>query len=270
VSDVLFAVSKLLNFLWTPDSLLVLVLGIGTAALWFWPRVGRWLVTAGVAVFAIGSFLPVGIWLLAPLEDRFPRPGPDELGRVDGIIVLGGAVQPEITHTRAALALNRHAERIVEMAMLARRFPQVPIVYAGGSGDVRGERPTEAAAISPYLAALGISPERVRLENASRNTFENAVETWNRSRPAPDERWLLVTSAFHMPRAIGVFRAAGWDPVAFPVDYLGSGRERWPMLAPAGHWADLRLAAHEYVGLLAYRAAGYSNALLPGPRKESP
>lgn len=270
MSDILFAISKLLNALWLPDSLLVLVLAGATVLLWRRPATGRWLVSGCVAVLAIGSLLPVGIWLLAPLENRFPRPDGDELGRVDGIIVLGGAVQPETTEARRTLTLNRHAERIVEMAMLARRFPRVPIVLAGGSGDVRGERPSEAAALGPYLTALGIAPDRIMLESRSRNTFENAVETWAHSRPSAGERWLLVTSAFHMPRAMGVFRAAGWNPVAFPVDYLGSAQERWPVLAPAAHWSDLRLAAHEYVGLLAYYAAGYSNELFPGPRKELP
>ena len=154
------------------------------------------------------------------------------------------------------------------MAMLARHFPDIPIIVAAGSGDVRGERATEAAAIAPYLEALGIAPSRVTLEAVSRNTFENAVESWRRIGPEPGGRWLLVTSAFHMPRAMGVFRAAGWDPVPYPVDYLVSGQERWPVLAPAARWLDLRLAVHEYAGLLGYYLAGYSNTLFPGPRKD--
>ena len=270
MNDLLFIASKLLNVLWMPDSLLVLVLAAGAVALWLWPRFGRWLVTVSVAALLLISSLPIGIWLLAPLEDRFPRPEAAKLSHVDGIILLGGAVQPGIMESRRVLSLNRHAERVVETSILARKFPDAPVLYSGGSADVRGERQTEAAAIAPYLGALGIAADRVTLEGASRNTYENAVESWRRIRPAKDERWLLVTSAFHMPRAMAVFRAAGWNPVAYPVDYLSTGEERWPVLAPAGHWSDLRLALHEYVGLLAYYVAGYSSELFPGPRKEMP
>ncbi len=268
MNDLVFIASKLAHVLVEPDSLLVLALALGATSLWRWPRFGRWLVSVSAAVLVVGSFLPVGIWLLAPLENRFSRPGPETLAEVEGIIVLGGAAQPDIAEARQALALNRHAERIAEMAMLARRFPDIPIIVAAGSGDVRGERATEAAAIAPYLDALGIAPSRVTLEPVSRNTYENAVESRLRIRPESGARWLLVTSAFHMPRAMGVFRAAGWDPVAYPVDYLVSGRERWPVLAPAAHWRDLRLAAHEYAGLLGYYLAGYSNTLFPDPRKD--
>lgn len=268
MSDLLFYASKLLSVLTEPDSLLVLAVVAGAALSWWRPRAGRAVVTAAAVLLLTVSALPVGAWLLAPLEERFPRPAPDTLGAIDGIVVLGGALRPDIAEARGVLALNRYAERIAEAIMLARRYPEARLVFTGGSADVRGIRMTEAAALEPYLEPLGLPPGRVLLEAASRNTHENATKTWDRVHPRPGERWLLVTSAFHMPRAVGVFRAAGWDPIPYPVDYNVSHRERWPVLAPAMHWRDLSLAVHEYIGLLVYYFAGYSSSVFPGPRKE--
>ncbi|MCA8926441.1 MAG: YdcF family protein [Alphaproteobacteria bacterium] len=268
MSDLLFTLSKLAQILLEPDALLLLVLAVGVGLLYWRPRVGRIVVTGAGALLLAVSVLPVGAWLLAPLENRFPRPDLDAIGPIDGIVVLGGALRTDIADARNALSLNRYAERVVEMTMLARRFPKARLVYSGGSGDVRRVRITEAAALAPYLPALGLPPGRVLLEDQSRNTYENARDTRALVKPKAGSRWLLVTSSYHLPRAMGVFRAEGWDPIAYPVDYQTSGRERWPVLAPALHWRDLDLAAHEYVGLLAYYAAGYSNSVFPGPRKE--
>jgi len=268
MSDLLFIVSKLAHTLVEPDSLLVLAVVAGAACLWWRPRLGRIIVSAAAAVLLTLSVLPVGAWLLAPLENRFPRPDLEQLGRIDGVVVLGGAVRTGIAEDRGVLALNRYAERIAEMLILARRLPEAKLIYAGGSGDIRGEGISEAAALAPYLEPLGLPTGRIVLESASRNTYENALETWRIARPQPGERWLLVTSSYHLPRSMGVFRSAGWDPIAYPVDYQSSENRRLLVLAPVRHWQDLNLAAHEYAGLLSYYWAGYSSSLFPGPGKD--
>ena len=214
------------------------------------------------------SVFPIGAWLLLPLEERFPRPALAGMAPPDGIVVLGGAVDPQVADARGVLALKEYGERIAEMVMLARRFPNARLVHSGGSADIRRAAPTEAAALAPYLEPLGIDPARVLLEAESRNTYENAVFSYRAVQPRPGERWLLVTSAAHMPRSVGVFRGVGWQMIPFPVDYQTSRRERWPVMAPAGHWRQLRLAVHEYIGLLSYYLAGHSPSLFPGPMED--
>jgi uncharacterized SAM-binding protein YcdF (DUF218 family) len=269
VSDIVFILSKLLHVLLEPDSLLLLLLCLGTGLLWRWIRLGRWIVSLATALLVLISVLPLGHWLLMPLEDRFPQPAIETMPDPTGIIILGGAVQPAIAGVRGTLALNEYAERIAQLVILSHRFPKARLVYAGGSADIRRERPTESAVLAPYLAPLGLNPGRVTLESASRNTYENAVETKRLIQPNPGERWLLVTSAAHMPRSVGVFRGVGWNVIPYPVDYHTSGQERWPSLAPAPNWQQLRFAAHEYIGLLSYYLAGYSQTLFPGPQEKT-
>jgi uncharacterized SAM-binding protein YcdF (DUF218 family) len=269
VSDIVFLLSKLLHVLLEPDSLLILLLCLGAALMWRWIRLGRWIVSVATALLVLISVLPLGQWLLMPLENRFPQPVIESMPAPDGIIVLGGAIQTSIAGARGTLALNEYAERIAQLVIFAHRYPQARLVYSGGSADIRRERPTESAGLAPYLAPLGLEPARVALESSSRNTYENAVETRRLIQPNPGERWLLVTSAAHMPRSVGVFRGVGWDVIPYAVDYHTSGRERWPSLAPAPNWQQLRFAAHEYIGLLSYYLAGYSQTLFPGPQEKT-
>src|SRR4029079_5186358 len=97
------------------------------------------------------------------------------------------------------------------------------IVFAGGSGSLFGNRPDEAQFASRLWQSLGIGASRIELENASRNTFENATMTKALVQPEPGQRWLLVTSAFHMPRAVGCFRRAGFAVEPYPVDWQTGG-----------------------------------------------
>lgn len=266
MDDFLFVVSKILHTLVEPDSLAVLSVAIGAALLWWRPMVGRWIVSGAAVVLLAISTLPIGAWLLIPLEERFPRPQWSAGAEVDGVVVLGGSVDPLIAERRDVIALRPYAERIAEMVMLANRFPNARIVHSGGTADIRQNKPTEASAIAPFFEPLGIQKDRVVLEDRSRNTHENAVFTRQLVQPKPGETWLLVTSAFHMPRAVGAFRGAGWgDIIPFPVDYQTSGEERLLQLAPVGRWWTLGLAVHEYAGLISYYLAGRSPSLFPAP-----
>jgi uncharacterized SAM-binding protein YcdF (DUF218 family) len=119
------------------------------------------------------------------------------------------------------------------------------------------------------MAELGIDPARVIFERDSRNTYENALYTKRLAEPGPDEVWLLVTSAFHMPRAVGVFRQAGWRVVPYPVDYQSGGLDHAGLGFDLVGGLDLiDLAVHEWLGLGAYRAFGWTDALYPGPAPE--
>lgn len=254
-----FVLSKLLWPLLDPRGLTALLLLAGVPLLW--TRRARWgrRLVAGAALLVLGfGVLPGGAWLLAPLESRFPPAA--EPGRVDGIVVLGGALQPDLFAAHGRPALNDLAERMTAFAGLALRHPQARLVFSGGSGALLAPEMTEAPVARALFAELGLDTGRILFEGASRDTWENAVLSQVLARPQPGERWLLVTSAFHMPRAIGAFRKAGWAVTAYPVDYrVGRGF--------ALDWGlpgrDAALALHEWLGLLAYRLMGRSDALWP-------
>ena len=114
---------------------------------------------------------------------------------------------------------------------------------------------------------MGVDPQRITLETRSRNTDENARFTAALVHPQSDQTWLIVTSAYHMPRAMGLFRKAGFEAIAYPVDYRTvGGRRDWRLNANLPRGLELfDLAVHEWVGLVAYRLSGRIDSFFPGP-----
>jgi uncharacterized SAM-binding protein YcdF (DUF218 family) len=151
-------------------------------------------------------------------------------------------------------------------ADLATRYPDARLVFTGGSGNLFRPDLSESRVIRPVFAQLGVG-ERVLYEGRSRNTFENAELTAELVDPKPDEVWVVVTSAFHMPRAVGCFRSVGWQVIPYPADHRTDGDANWwpPQIAFGANLRHLDLAAHEWLGLVAYRLTGRSNALFPRP-----
>ncbi|MCK7612161.1 YdcF family protein [Roseibium sediminicola] len=263
-----FYVAKLGGFLLQPSNVLVgfVLFGLLISARGRWARAGRRLIWAGALGLAVCGFSPAANWLIQSLEDRFAKP--DTLEGFDGIIVLGGAVDTIVTGGRGDTALTMSAERITITARLAEQLPEALIVHTGGQGIIVSQQATEAEGAARLFADFGISPDRVILEDASKNTWENAVLAKELVRPEPGQTWLLVTSAYHMPRAMGVFEKAGWTGVAaYPVDYRTRGKED-RMLGFGGASKGLRrfdVAFREWVGLTVYWMIGRSTAFFPAP-----
>lgn len=262
-----FYLSKIIFFLIRPSNFLLILLGIGFGLLFTKRRkLARFLVgTSFVGILVLG-LSPAANLLILPLEERFPVP--KDLPPVDGIIVLGGSIDTIVTSARPTAALTSSAERLTAVAALARRHPDARIVHSGGEGLIMSSGTSEADGAGPLLESFGIAPERIELEDASRNTWENAVLTKKLIDPKPGETWLLVTSAYHMPRSMGVFRAAGWDGViAYPVDYRTRGWED-KIRGFAGVSEGLRrfdIAFREWIGLVAYWLTGRNSDLFPAP-----
>jgi uncharacterized SAM-binding protein YcdF (DUF218 family) len=228
-------------------------------------RIGRPLLTIGVVGFAVVWLLPVDQWALLPLEDRFPQVTSPP-SHVDGIIVLGGAVMPDLTADRGIPSLNDAAERMTTGAALALRYPTAQLVFTGGRGSLVPGEMTEADTARALFVSLGIPPARLTMENESRTTYENAVMTKALVRPQPGQTWILVTSAAHMPRSVGLFRAAGWPVLPWPVGYKsGHGLTLWLPFSLGKHLVQLDEAMHEWIGLAAYRVMGRIGTLFPGP-----
>jgi uncharacterized SAM-binding protein YcdF (DUF218 family) len=263
----LFVLSKLLGFVALPSNLLIEIGIVGLLLLFTQlRRLASWLVVTSIVLTAVAGWSPLGKILILPLEQRFP-PWDSSRGPPDGLVVLGGAITPDVSAARGAVALNEAAERITTAAALAHRYPNARIVYSGGSNAVLADRIAEAPFAVQELEALGVAHDRITAEEQSRNTIENAVFSRLIAQPKPGERWLLITSAYHMPRAIAAFRAAGFAVEAYPVDW----RTRGPIDAarPFGSLSEgLRRtdeAAHEWIGLLGYRLTGKTNELFPAP-----
>jgi uncharacterized SAM-binding protein YcdF (DUF218 family) len=263
-----FILSKTLGILTVPSHVITLVAIAGLGLLWTrFSRAGRRLLFASLGLVLILGFLPVGKALMLVMEQRFP-PWIASGSPPDGIIVLGGAINPERSAGRGMVSINDSAERVTEIAALARRFPQARIVFTGGSANLLVAGPPESAFMLDLLESFGVPRTRVVLEERSRNTVENARFTKSLIEPKPGERWLLVTSAIHMPRAIGAFRQAGLPVEAYPVDWRTEG---WSDVWKGPFWPLEGLgmtdfATKELAGLLSYWLAGYLSELFPGPR----
>jgi len=261
-----FLFSKTVAFLLLPSNFLV-ILGLAGLALLCtrWRRLGQWFTRASVVLLLAIGFLPVGSTLLHVLENRFPAWDPSR-GAPDGIIVLGGAIAPQISRERGAPQLSGSAERVTIIAGLARDYPNARIVYSGGDASLLQDEGAEADYLYPLLDSFGVPRDRVTLEAGARNTYQNAVLSKELVKPKPGERWLLVTSAEHMPRAIGCFRRVGFAVEAYPVDWHTRPRWRFRLSARfSSGLASTDHAVHEWLGLIAYRLTGRTSTLLPGP-----
>ena len=266
-----FTTAKLYEMFLAPVPLLLLLAFVG-ALLTFTraARLGRALAIGATFALVVIAITPIPRLLIAPLEDRFPQPAADEPAPY-GIIILGGAIRGVESAARGQ-AVYDEGERMGQGALLARRYPEAKVVFSGGNGSLMLADDPEAQEAQKHLVDLGVDPARITLETRSRNTDENARFTAALVHPQPGQRWLLVTSAFHMPRSMGLFEKAGFDVVAYPVGFrtLGPGH---PFLWTSDAVENLSLfatAAKEWIGLAVYRATGRIDHLFPGSEDASP
>jgi uncharacterized SAM-binding protein YcdF (DUF218 family) len=254
-----FIASKTVGMAARAETWALLLMLLALFGLW---RGRRRLAGATITILFAGTLaltiFPLGDLFLRPLEEAFPAQ-PD-LTRVDGIIVLGGAEDTGAYRNFGGTQVNDAGERLIDGAMLALRFPKARLVFTGGSARVgRAEDSTDPSEMVRALwLGLGIGPDRIVLEQASRNTAENATLTRDLVQPKPGETWVLVTSAFHMPRAHETFLREGWEGiVAWPVDFrsgdLADGRGIWRL---DRNLQGLNLGLKEYLGAVVYRVMG--------------
>jgi uncharacterized SAM-binding protein YcdF (DUF218 family) len=265
-----FILSKTVSVLLQPSNLILLIGVAGLAMMLMrWRRTGVRLVVASVILLFIAGLLPIGPYLTRALESRFPpweQAGGMSRGAPTGIVVLGGAISPLLSRQTGLTAVNGDAGRIIALAHLARAFPETRIIYAGGDASLFGNKRPETDYVGALLDDFGVARARVELESRSRNTAENAVFSKEMAQPKPGERWLLVTSAQHMPRAVGSFRAAGFPVEAYPVAYQVEWHLRLrPGFTVGNNLARFDRATNEWVGLIAYWATGRTPVLLPAP-----
>lgn len=267
----MFVLSKIFWLVLNPANLFAFFLVVGTVLLFTrYRRAGRLIVSATVAVFILLGLIPVGFWMTTNLENRFPT-NPPISADIAGIIALGGTINQYVTAARKQPALTGGGERLTEFVHLARRFPNAKLIFTGGSGALIDSRLKEADSARLFFNQMGLSDRKVIYEDQSRNTYENALFSKKLvGEEASRRKWVLITSARHIPRAIGVFRKAGWNVMAYPVDYQTAGLGRLEVgFRPLKGLSSLNDALREWTGLIVYRVLGRTSAIVPSTKSRT-
>ena len=262
MENLFFTASKLFWLIFQPESWLLYLLGAG---LWFLTR-GRLRVARACIITALGlilllGFVPIGKLLIRPLEARFSA-APEFLSPT-AIIVLGGGEDTRMSAASTLPELNDAGERLVLGIALAQEFPDAKLIFTGGSASLIDQGFSGADGVDILVKAFDVDEDRFLLERLARNTAENASLSRGLVENITEGPWVLVTSAFHMPRSIGAFCAAGWrNLVPYPVDYRAADpiSFSWSF---ADNLALLNIAVKEWIGLAVYNATGRTPALLP-------
>lgn len=252
-SAMFFFISKIFWALAQPLAFLAFLLLIGL--IFYKKPVGQRILTFAAVLFVFCGFVPVGPFIIQTLESRTQIPDLPE--RIDGIIVLGGAVNAESSEILKQPQLNEWSERIIEMMRLSRTYPQAKVIYAGGAGSLRGQGSEEATIVKEMLKSLDFPIQTFIFETKSRNTYENIRNAEEIVHPQAGENWLLITSAFHIPRSQAVFNKQGWKIIAYPAGFIENGSiEPWQFLDVSGNYWKLNIAAKEIIGIIAYKLSG--------------
>jgi uncharacterized SAM-binding protein YcdF (DUF218 family) len=262
-----FFLSKTVGKMLLPTNFLIGIGVIGAVLLATrFASLGRRLMVLSVLMLAVCGFSPLGNWLLYPLESRFP-PWDAARGAPDGIIILGGSIDADLSVAHGGAVVRSEADRIIAAAALARRYPNARILFTGGSANLLSNDAKEADYAGALFESLGVAKARLTMERRSRNTQENVEFSKAMVAPKSGERWLLVTSAFHMPRSVGLFRKAGFAVEPYPVDWRVGGKSDLLAFFPVADdgLGRTEIALREWMGLIAYRASGKIDELLPGP-----
>jgi uncharacterized SAM-binding protein YcdF (DUF218 family) len=264
-----FFLSKTLGIMLLPTNFLIGVGLLGTILLATrFASLGRKLAVASLVLLAICGFSPLGNWVLHPLESRFPPWDPTQ-GAPDGIVVLGGSIDADLSVAHDKAAFTAAAGRLIEAATLAHRYPNARIIFSGGSANLISADAREADYAAAIFENLGVSRARLTMERRSRNTQENAEFSKAIAAPKSGERWLLLTSAYHMPRSVGLFRKAGFAVEPYPVDWRTGKRADILAFSPIAVEGLERtdIGIREWIGLGAYWVTGKIDDVLPGPAR---
>ncbi len=267
----MYMLSKVVHWLLDPVHFLLLLFVLGALIRLLNRGIHAW---SGklVQFLALGAvlalfFLPLGSRLLEPLENRFPAYRfQSEAGRLDGVIILGGAVDLRASMDSAALIQVGSASDRILTAIEVLAQSNLDLYLTGGDGALtRRVEVGEAALVAEWLGQQGFDSDRIRVESQSRNTAEHPQALLEEFPELQTGLYGLVTSAFHMPRAVGVFRKSGIAVVPIPVDYRSDRGRAIVFGQGIVEWERFALAAREWGGLFFYFALGRTDHVFPSP-----
>jgi uncharacterized SAM-binding protein YcdF (DUF218 family) len=262
---VTFYISKIFWILAQPLSLALLLIVAGLfAGLLGWSRIRTWASLAAALILFLTLFTTTGAVALQVLEDRIPR-AVLPAGGPGCVITLGGGFEAEVIAARGGFEMNQAGDRFIETLRLARQFPQARILISGGDGSLSGTYDGDAVVGSRFFDTFGVPPDRLIRDTESRDTFENAAKTEELLAANGLNGCLLVTSAFHMPRSVGLFRKLGIDVLPWPTDFRTTGQAALALdfTQPSTNSQLTTTALREWTGLLFYYLAGRTHALFP-------
>ncbi len=255
----MFIASKFLAFLTQPIAWAILLLAAGLMIFRRAPRAGLALGWAALLVLLLTGWEEPVDKVMRHLENQYPAFAPEtSLKPYVGVVVLGGALGSSVFWEKPGqISLNNQAERMVVSIALLQRNPHLRMVFTGGEGDLNWAKYTEADRAKIFFDMMAVEPARVQYESASRTTYDNAVMTARLPGVDPKQAWLLITTAAHMPRSMAVFRKAGWNVTAYPVDFRTTNNPPdWSGYSMRQGVEKWHYALHESIGYLAYRLAG--------------
>ncbi len=273
-----FIMSKIVGFVLNPLVILLLLLtAIMITSAWKNrakrkrqrpARITHHVMVTAFIIWTANLMMPIIPYLaVSSLEERFPLPAASTINP-DVIVVLGGWQGAPSTYRGEVIPpISGSGDRLITGLILARQYPSALVTFPGGLKR-RGASYGEDDISSAVINGLGLDPSRFVIEGASRNTAENAAflkDLLSQRGVGEDGQILLITSAWHMPRAMGSFRAAGLDPIAFPTDFRTNtnGIDMSNLFMKGINITNIAL--HEYIGLLGYWVTGRTDHLLPRP-----
>ncbi len=256
----MFIVSKLLSFLVQPLAWVALLMLLSMVWMTRRPFAARRALLLALVLGLLVGWLPLADALMRPLENRNPAPADVVAGQLKayaGVVVLGGAIESaDIWRAHGQVPLNGAAERMTAPVALLQQQPNLRMIFTGGDGELWPQGMSEAALAQRFFTGMGVAGGRVQYEDKSRTTYENAVLSAALPNVDKAQRWLLLTSAWHMPRSLAAFRAAGWNVTPYPVDYRTGDSTPWNKYSLAHGALRWQMLLHEYLGWLAYTLAG--------------
>ena len=254
----MFIITKVVLFLLLPPSILILMMGVGFIIIKRHYRIGSVFIFAGFSMLYLLSIEPVSDTLIRPLESSFPslhKVSLKSVGRPNLIVVLGGGAGDLSWVGVRPLPSRTSVTRLVCGITLYRQTPETILVISGGSGNPETPNISEAEAMKGVAVALGVASKAILLDEDSRNTVESAK---NLKRLNGNKRIFVVTSAFHMKRAIAMFKKTGFDPIPVPCDYKSEQKRItiFSFIPHAGGLQNSSTAIYEYMSLLWYKLRG--------------
>jgi len=249
----MFVLSKLMSALTQPVFWLALWWGGALLLLNRWRRFATGMFWSGLLVLGLLGFEALPDALLRSLENRYPVPNAQSIPSHVGLIVLGGATgHPGVYQAHGQVSLGDAAERMTVPVALMRQYPKFELLFSGGEGRLLSTGVSEAELAKVFYEEQGLDMARVKLESGSRTTRENARQVAALLGERCKQPWLLVTSAWHMPRAMAEFEAVGCKVTAYPVDFRTGASTSLTEYSLAHSLLKWQTALHEWLGLAVY------------------
>jgi len=264
MDTIFFYLSKVIWILISPDSLLLILIILSLILFYIGKsKQANILLATVVSILTIISLLPIGEWLLYPLESQFKH-NPELPKQIDGIIVLSGAENTVLSHVWEQVELNSASERDLMFLSLANKYPKAKLIFTGGTGNLSQQTYKGADVAKKLFKQLNFKTERIIFERESRNTYENIIYSKKIIKPNKNEKWIVITTSWHMPRSIGIFCKAEWITIPYPVDHQTNKDNLFRIdFDLANNLLILKKGIKEWVGLFAYYATGKTTSIYP-------